>query len=239
MRKIIIYASIAVLVVGAAYFLAQSQSTLPEPKKKEEAIQEKGPLADWVIGVDPGHGGYDGGARSRQMKVWEKHINLQVAKKLASVLEREGATVIMTRNRDEALASRKRPDLDARLQLVQEGKGDMLLSIHMNQYHSERESGPQVFYRKNHPESQALAQMLQSQLIQDLQPKKERSAMAGDYYMLQMDIPSVLIECGFISNMAEEELLLREEYQLQLAEAICRAVCSYANNQKENRASSM
>ena len=143
-------------------------------------------------------------------------------------LEAAGARVILTREEDKAFADKKRPDLDARLQMARDAGADMLLSVHMNQYHSARESGPQVFYRQAHQESRLLAGCIQQSMIADLQPKKARAALAGDYYMLSLNIPSVLVECGFISNPEEEKMLLDEAYQKRLAEAVCKGVCEYA-----------
>ena len=95
----------------------------------------------------------------------------------------------------------------------------MLLSIHMNEYRDRKESGPQVFYRLGHESSRLLAGTLQSALIEGLNPTKRRSALAGDYFILSRDLPSVLIECGFISNSAEEKCLLDAAYQEELAQS--------------------
>ncbi|MBR6810258.1 MAG: N-acetylmuramoyl-L-alanine amidase [Clostridia bacterium] len=188
---------------------------------------EKGPLEGVCIVVDPGHGGYDGGARAGQSKTWEKEINLQMAMQFRNALEAAGARVILTREEDKAFADKKRPDLDARLNMAREADADMLLSVHMNQYHNARESGPQVFYRKAQQDSRLLAGCIQQAMIDDLQPQKARAALAGDYYMLSLDIPSVLVECGFISNPEEEKMLLDAGYQKRLAEAVCRGVCEF------------
>lgn len=227
MRKIILYVSIVTLVVGVVYFLSLGQVQPSDTGDIRQDAPPSGPLAGRIIVVDPGHGGYDGGARAGVSRVWEKEINLKMAKAVAKALEGMGAKVILTRQEDKAFANKKRPDLDARLEMARQGNADMLLSIHMNQYHSAKESGPQVFYRQNHEASRLLAGAIQAAMIDVLQPKKQRKAMAGDYYMLSLDIPSVLVECGFLSNPEEEQLLMDAAYQQRMAQAVVQGVCQY------------
>ena len=187
----------------------------------------QGPLTGLTILVDAGHGGTDGGARARDSRVWEKEINLSVAQKLRAVLEQRGARVIMTREKDMQYSENKRADLTARLDLAKAGGADLLLSVHMNEYRSRRESGPQVFYRAGQEQSRLLAGAIQDALIRALSPVRKRVAMAGDYFILSLDIPSVLVECGFLSNAEDEKKLLQEEYQLRVAEAIAAGVEEY------------
>ena len=224
MRKatwIFILASIVFLLTGCGQAPA---AEAPDPIVSEDT----GKLKGLCILVDAGHGGYDGGARVAGGGLWEKEFNLQMAMQIKTALEEQGARVIMTREEDKAFADRKRPDLNARLKMAKEGGADILLSIHMNQYHDSNESGPQVFYRKTSADSRLLAGCLQEALIGDLQPKKQRSALAGDYFILQLDVPSALVECGFISNAAEEKLLLSPDYQARLGESVANGVESYA-----------
>lgn len=192
----------------------------------------EGKLSGLRIAVDAGHGGYDGGARARISGIWEKELNLAVALLLKDELEDMGAEVVMTRDADEDLAEvsgsgKKRSDLSARLKIAEEFGADMLLSIHMNEYRSSRESGPQVFFKAGSDGSMLLAQKLQESLVSQLEPKRVRVAMAGDYYILGLRIPSVLIECGFISNPEEEEKLISKEYQQRLAAAIAHGTAEF------------
>ncbi len=195
-----------------------------------------GPLAGWTILVDAGHGGYDGGARCRDSGTWEKHLNLAVAKAVEERLAAAGAQVLMTRRTDTDLCSpnrpatltKKRQDMQNRVAVATEGGADMVLSIHMNEYRVRSESGPQVFYRAGCDAGRLLAGCLQEALITGLSPKKERAAMAGDYFILKLDVPSVLVECGFISNPREEKLLLSADYQGQLADAVVAGVVHYS-----------
>lgn len=194
-----------------------------------------GPLSGRTVLVDPGHGGYDGGARCRDSGTWEKVLNLSVALCVEQELTSRGATVLMTRRTDEDLCdetqpigvTRKRQDMQRRVDMAVTEQADMVLSIHMNEYRVRSESGPQVFYRAGCDSGRLLAGIMQESLITHLQPRKARSAMAGDYFILQLDIPSVLVECGFISNSQEEALLCTADYQSRLAIAIADAVQEY------------
>ena len=170
----------------------------------------------------------------REMTVEVKTVNhrfLDVALRLRDLLQAAGARVILTRDTDTALAdageNRKRRDLQYRVD--QAADADLFLSIHMNEYRTRGQSGPQVFYRKGAEDSRLLAGILQNRLNQDLSPARPRSANTGEYYLLEnLSIPAVLVECGFLSNAAEEALLLTPEYRQQVAAAICQGIVEYA-----------
>ena len=222
------------MTAAAAWRRAGADVSLPQ-SAPPSATESPGPLAGLTVLVDAGHGGYDGGARCRDSQVWEKEVNLAVALQLEQALARKGAVVVMTRREDIDLCrdprpaglTKKRQDMQNRIALARENKVGMVLSIHMNEYRDRKESGPQVFYREGCSEGRLLAGCLQEAMITLLQPEKTRSAMAGDYFILQLDVPSVLVECGFISNPREEKLLLTADYQARLAEAIAAGVEEY------------
>lgn len=222
-------AVVAVVLLGVCVMAAGFRRAVP-------VTADAQPLAGWRILVDAGHGGYDGGARAKDSGVWEKTINLAVAKQVEKSLTTRGAAVFMTRTGDEDLCTDDRPanktmkreDMENRVALAVEAKTDMVLSIHMNEYRQRSQSGPQVFYRQGCDSGRLLAGAMQEALIAGLAPRKERSAMAGDYFILQLDVPSVLIECGFISNPEEERLLLTESYQALLGQSIANGVENFA-----------
>ncbi len=227
-KKIISRLSILGLFTCALAVLA----VLPRPARpaipaRPAEADSEGPLAGRVILVDAGHGGTDGGAVAKDSGVSEKGLNLKTAKALQSVLEAEGAKVIMTRETDAQYSENKRADLTARLRLALENSADLVVSVHMNEYRSRRESGPQVFYRAGQEKSRLLAGCIQEALINELKPARERAAMAGDYFILSLDVPSVLVECGFLSNAAEEALLLTPEYRQKIARAIGDGILEY------------
>ena len=123
--------------------------------------------------------------------------------------------------------TKKRQDMENRIALAQAHHVDMVLSIHMNEYRDRGESGPQVFYRAGSDAGRLLAGCMQEALIRTLEPRKARAAMAGDYFILQLEAPSVLIECVFISNAAEEKLLLDSGYQERLAQAVAQGAAEF------------
>lgn len=241
-RAITLLAGLTVLIGGllivALLAKGMEQGASPEIPAEEQtptATPEPLPLSGWTILIDPGHGGYDGGARARDSGIWEKVINLDVALQVEKSLTALGASIIMTRREDADLCTEDRPaaltkkrqDMLARVEMAVSAKVDMVLSIHMNEYRARGESGPQVFYREGSDAGRLLAGCMQEALIEKLQPKKKRSAMAGDYFILQLDVPSVLVECGFISNPDEERLLLSDDYQARLGEAVAAGVMTY------------
>lgn len=198
------------------------------------AVQKvHGPLDGLTIAVDAGHGGYDGGAVGRVSGVPEKGLNLDVAQRVEKMLREQGADVVMTRTGDYALCDEDPPirkklqDMQRRAEIIRINEADMVLSIHMNEYAGRSESGPQVFYREGCPAGRLLAGALQEAMIEGLQPKKERPALGGDYYILTLGIAGVLVECGFLSNKVEEALLMTEEYRERVAASIVQGVMNW------------
>ena len=187
-----------------------------------------------TVVIDPGHGGRDGGAVGNDGTL-EKELNLAVALKLKSILESANIHVIMTRETDIELASpdsphKKADDLKARLELTQNQKNALFVSIHMNKFPVEKYRGLQVYYSENHAESLTLAQTIQDATQNALQNTSERKVKpAGDsiYLMSHLEIPAVLVECGFLSNTEERELLKNERYQKKLALCISAAILEY------------
>ena len=237
-RKLTMAVMVVVLLGALTAVGAARKAAAPEapPPLVEAETPSALPLTGWTILVDPGHGGYDGGARARDSGTWEKHINLAVARQVQQALMARGAAVVMTRAEDVDLCTDERPagktmkreDMENRVRMAREARADMVLSIHMNEYRRRSQSGPQVFYSEGCDDGRLLAGCMQEAMIERLQPRKKRSALAGDYFILQLEVPSVLIECGFISNPEEEKLLLSADYQARLGEAIAEGAAMYA-----------
>lgn len=195
-----------------------------------EAVQTFSmPASKKVIVIDAGHGGFDPGKVGTN-NLYEKDINLAIAKKLQSYFEQSGATVIMTRDSENAIASNKNDDMRARKETVNASKGDLLISIHQNSYEDTSVSGPQVFYY-NSEKSALLAQEVQNELNSELLPKKTRNATVNDsYYLLkETTLPSIIVECGFLSNQEEATLLSNEDYQDKVAWSIYVGTINYFN----------
>ena len=181
-----------------------------------------------IILIDPGHGGFDGGA-SKNGAV-EKNINLTISLKLKADLEAKGYKVCLTREGDENLdkngktiKEKKREDLKKRRDMKEEVKCDVFISIHQNMFPQEKCYGAQVWHASN-DKSQKLADSIQNSLKETIQDGNKRvSKPAGDSYLILRDTyegASVLIECGFLSNQAEAERLKTEEHQNLIVKGI-------------------
>ncbi|MBR2722175.1 MAG: N-acetylmuramoyl-L-alanine amidase [Clostridia bacterium] len=185
------------------------------------------PARPMVVVLDAGHGGEDGGAVSAS-GIYEKDLNLAIAKKLEALLTANGIRVVMTRTDDRLLydpnsdyhGRKKVLDLAARRRIAEETEGCVFVSIHMNAYPQESSSGLQVWYSRNHESSHMLAQHVQELVRQELQPDNHRrikAATSSIYLLHHLHCPAVLIECGFLSNAREAALLASEDYQDRLA----------------------
>ena len=180
-----------------------------------------------LIILDAGHGGTDGGS-SAQDGTKESTINLEVTLKTDAVLGLLGADTLLVRNMDtdlsdasaQSISQKKVTDIRNRVALVNSHPDSVLVSIHQNTYPEERYSGAQVFYSG---EGKALAEKLQTNLAQTLDPSNQRQAktISPDVYLMNhVTVPAVLVECGFLSNREEAAKLKSAEYQRQLAVAI-------------------
>lgn len=226
------------LCTSALFLCAGGNAVSVFLAKEETAIREttapSGTLTGLVIALDPGHGGYDGGAVGRVSGTPEKTLNLDVALRAAQMLRAQGAQVVLTRTDDYALCDENPPirkklqDMQRRARIITDAGCDMVISVHMNEYAGRSESGPQVFYREGCPAGRLLAGAMQEAMIEGLAPRTKREALGGDYYILTLGVPSVLIECGFLSNKEEEALLLTEGYREKLAQAITQGVMNWA-----------
>ncbi len=231
-NRVLKWGLFSVFCFALLIMLVHAFVTYPSPAPEPEPVVETppGPLTGWTLCLDAGHGGYDGGARGTASGMAEKELNLDVALRLAALLQEKGAQVILTRETDTALAdegaSRKRRDLQYRVDCAREAQ--VFLSIHMNEYRSENQSGPQVFYRRGAEESRLLAGALQEAMNDSLAPARPRAANTGEYYLLEnLRIPAVLVECGFLSNRAEEKKLLTADYRQQVAQSLLDGLLSY------------
>lgn len=191
-----------------------------------------------VIVLDAGHGGFDGGAQSRS-GISEKVLNLQVAKKLELILLRRGYMVVMTREGDYALQddgkSGKPADLKARVKIAEANPDGIFVSIHMNKFAVAKYCGSQVFFSKNSERSGVLAEKIQSSILEGLQPDNKRLSKPADrdiYLLEKLEMPAVIVECGFLSNPAEALMLTSDTYQASLAECIADGIDAFYNSEE-------
>ena len=136
--------------------------------------------------------------------------------------------MIMTREDEGSLAGSKSEDMQKRVSIINEKKPALAVSVHQNSYSSEEVHGAQVFYYTNSAEGGKAARIMQEALL-DVDGDNKRKEKANDtYYMLKRtDVPVIIVECGFLSNRAEADLLVTEEYQDRLAEAIAKGILEY------------
>lgn len=198
------------------------------PLKKANATEE----AKKVIVVDAGHGGNDPGKVSGN-NVLEKDINLQIATKLANELENAGYKVVMTRTEDNGLykeddINKKAVDLRARCEIAEKENADLLISIHQNSFSDSSVRGGQTFYYTHSDKGKKMATLIQKHL-KSADKDNTREAKANDSYYLLIHTPCicVIVECGFLSNAAETELLVTDEYQNRLVGSITDGVKEY------------
>lgn len=196
-----------------------------------------------VIIIDPGHGGEDSGAIGVSGRL-EKDLNLEMALLIGEELAQKGFTVVYTRTEDKMLYSpeenikgiRKISDLKNRCAKSFEYEDPIFVSVHMNSYGSSKYSGLQVYYTPNSDQSTSLARSIQSTVHQKVQNDNKRQIKKGSnlYLLENCNGTAVLIECGFLSNLAECEKLSEKEYQKELSFAI---VCGIIDYVEQNNAS--
>lgn len=229
-RKIELF-MILFLLMGAI-IASWKLSELTANVSKEEKKAKKDQV---VIVVDPGHGGEDPGKVGIN-DVLEKDLNLQIAKKVKKLLEEAGIKIVMTRTNDK-VPDAKKEDLNQRVQLINETKPKLALCIHQNSYPDEKIKGAQVFYHTITPEAEDVASIVQEQL-RTVDPTNTRQIKENDtYFMLKnTQVPTIIVECGFLTNPDEATKLTQEDYQDKLAQAICEGVVKWMNGDGEGEA---
>ena len=219
----------AVMLLGLAglMVLCHMAGMKLESRMKEGETRETFKLSDEMqVILDAGHGGTDVGKTGVNGEK-EKDINLEISKKIKRFLSDSNVTVKMTREGDERLADSQREDLKARTDIMN-GGALLAVSIHQNSYRDPAVSGAQVFYYTDSEEGRTAAGMIQAEL-NALAPDNEKEIRANDsYYILKNTrIPTVIVECGFLSSYTEAEKLADDEYQNRIAEAVSEGILQY------------
>ena len=183
-----------------------------------------------VIYIDPGHGGPDPG--SVYKNIYEKDINLEICRKIETILEDEGAIVYLTRYGDYDLATnnaieRKKSDLNNRAKIINASGADLYISIHLNSISSSTWSGAQVFYDDVNKNNYNLALLMQEQLKNDLKTTREVKEISTMLMNRKITIPGILIEAGFLSNPNDRYLLQKSDYQYKIVESIKKGIIKY------------
>lgn len=153
-------------------------------------------------------------------------MNLAITLKLQQLLEQSGTRVVLTRSDDngiyevdkDSIRSKKISDMKNRVYIGNNSNADIYLSIHMNYYTDSQYSGWQTFYQSKSEDSKRLATIIQQSLNDNIgQNKRVPMAIKGAYIMDKVEIPAVIVECGFLSNKSDEEKLKTDEYQAEIA----------------------
>lgn len=214
---------VSMLVVGreTARYVTSMQATV----KKETPC----------VVIDAGHGGIDPGKVGIN-GAEEKDINLQIALLVKQFLEANDVRVVMTRETEDGLydadaSNKKVQDMKRRIEKIDEASPVLTVSIHQNSYPEEYVHGAQVFYYNGSVEGQRLAETIQTQMVEKVDPENKRQIKANDsYYLLKKtEIPIVIVECGFLSNSQEAEKLCSQEYQEKVAWAVHMGILQYLN----------
>lgn len=221
MRKKIIGILICLFCMVSFYYLA-GEAAVVVSRATEKCVL-----------IDAGHGGADPGMVGIG-GLEEKGINLEIAVKLQACLEEKGYRVIMTRQKDQGLyeensRNKKAQDLQNRCNQIAREKPDISVSIHQNSYSDSSVKGPQVFYYTDSKEGEKLAQKLQEQLNQQLEVENPRQIKGNSSYYLLKRSEGILciVECGFLTNETEAQLLQTKEYQDKVARAIAQGIQEY------------
>lgn len=215
-------------------FLFLFISFIDTPTKTVMSSQVESSCAFTVV-IDAGHGGFDSGKVGVDGTL-EKEVNLSIAKKLEKLLRQADVQVIMIRSDDRGLYeetsdNKKRQDMTNRVKLINEANADCVVSIHQNSYPEESVDGAQVFYYTGSKDGEALAALIQQNLISRADPSNHRIQKSNNsYYLLKNAAsPMVIVECGFLSNRDESKKLVDDAYQQKLAWAIHMGILQYLN----------
>ncbi len=185
--------------------------------------------------LDAGHGGIDGGAIS-DSGLKESDINLQIALKTEALVRFLGIDTVMTRETDTDNSDNKayseHDNLVQRVKLANSTENAVLISIHQNKFPSAVVSGAEVMYSDN-DDSKALGLITQDNLVTLLDSSNRRVARPAPKELLltsSVECPTILVECGFMSNPQEVQKLASNDYQLKLAAILAGSYIQFLNN---------
>lgn len=217
-RTILITLSVVVLLcfcVGIFYAVQVASSPKPE----------------YTIVIDAGHGGRDGGAVGSS-GITESELNLKYAKELEALCKDFGIGVVMTRSDmnglyDESASNKKRSEMERRKNIINSSNADLMISLHMNSFPLTSSNGAYVFYASGSEQGYSLAKSVQQSLCQSFENARN-FVTVGDYFVLNYaEMPSVLVECGFLSNPQEEANLKSDEYCQKFCYTLLVGILSY------------
>lgn len=229
---------IAILLIGCISMLPSYKDALNSISVYTESYENTN--RSLTIILDAGHGGFDGGASSPN-GVLEKDINLEIVKRIKYVAEKNNIKVLMTRDEDKALndnynltiRGKKNEDMTNRKKLIDNSNANLALSIHLNSFPSDSSvRGAQVFYpskkcsSENYEVNKRLSEDIQNSLEENIDDGKERFSMEKDDLFLfkNSKLPTILIECGFLSNSNDVVNLCKPTFQNKFAITVVESI---------------
>ena len=227
-------ATATILVLFSLYGIFRDS---PKDLIKNTAVGNISDLPFTAVIIDAGHGGEDGGATAHG--VVEKDVNLSISLMLADYFKMSMFDVYMTRTDDTLFYfpgqenRKKYYDISNRVDFAKKIDNAVFISIHQNKFEIEKYKGLQVYYSPNNILGKDVAEQIQNDAIQNLDPENNRKIKQADYrirVLKELTIPAVLVECGFLSNEHEAELLASEEYQKKLAFSIFTSILDFCSN---------
>lgn len=224
-RKIIF---ISTAIVSSIFFYSATQ--------QNDLLVSSTPISNHTIILDAGHGSPDGGAVGQDGSI-ESDLNLEVVLKLQKLLEASNCTVLLTRSDEngiyettaDTIRKQKVSDMKNRVNIANTSDAEMFISIHMNKLPQAKYSGWQTFYKNEDNTSKKIANTIQTSLNYFIKKENSRTikSISGIYLTKNVEIPLVIVECGFLSNEEENKLLQTEEYQKELAWSIYIGIMDY------------
>lgn len=202
-------------------------------------VSTTGSSVQKTVIIDAGHGGEDPGKVSSYSDLKEKDLNLKIAIKVKQLLESANYKVILTREEDKLVYSegtttniydKRKQDLTRRKEIMDTSGAQIVVSIHMNGFPETKYYGAQTFYPPNSPDSLKLANSIQKSMREMLDKDNKRDPQVKtDPIVILVDLktPTTIVECGFLSNAAEEKKLGTDEYQSKVAAAIKDGIDNY------------
>ena len=233
----IIMACIFISLFAFSIQMSQTQNNTQRTNSSNNLVETTStPVSGKTIVIDAGHGVPDEGAQS-STGTTEAETNLKISLKVQNLLEQSGCTVILTRSDENAiydvdsntLKQKKISDIRNRVKIGNESTADIFVSIHLNKIPQQQYYGWQCFYKEGNEQSNKLAKSIQENLNKSMQKENNRVAMKIDniYIIKHVEIPTSIVECGFLSNPEEEKQLLDDNYQNRLAWGIYSGIINY------------
>lgn len=210
----------AIILLASALLIGKTMSVVVSSGQVKKESMKK------TVVIDAGHGGSDPG-KIGVNQCLEKDINLQIALKVKEKLENEQIKVIMTREDENGLSTdgasnHKIEDMKKRVEIINASEASIAVSIHQNSYTSEEVKGAQVFYFTHSEQGKQMAEIMQENFRLANSENKRQAKENQTYYMLKKTkIPTIIVECGFLSNWEEAEKLTDDSYQEKTAQIIC------------------